>query len=267
MKVTRRNFLKINLLLAGYVAGSPLLSFARAGEERTIPVLAYHDISHQKDSQSLTVGPDLFAAQMEWLYAEGWHSLSLKEFTEWLSGIKEIPDRSFLITFDDGYASILDVVFPLFDYYRFKGVIHIIGGYAGTFYPLNGNRPMLSWDEYRFLKESGLFDFGCHSNHLHHFRDGRSGVLAASGKELMEDLLSFKEKIREELGYDHSVLAWPYGQYNEKTVEIALKAGYHYLFTSDYGFTGRSSDKTALPRLMVSEKIDLVSFQQYIRGD
>jgi len=264
--ITRRDFLKINLLLAGYMMGSPTISFGRTDIGKRIPVLAYHDISHQKDSQHLTVAPDLFATQMEWLYSEGWYSLSLKEFKEWLSGNKEVPERSFLITFDDGYLSILDVVFPIFEYYRFRGIIHIIGNYVGNLYPLDGNRPMLSWDEYRLLKESGLFDFGYHGYRLHNFQDGKSGVLRSSRKEFTEDLISFKEKIRAELDYDPSVLAWPYGQYNEETVEIASKAGYEYLFTSDYGFIGRDSDKGALPRLTVTEKIDLVSFQQYIMG-
>lgn len=266
MPITRRTFLKINLLLAGYLAGHPLLSFARGGGFIGVPVLTYHDISHYKDHQSLTVRPDAFASQMEWLYADGWHSLSLREFADWLSGVRNIPEKSFIITFDDGYECIMEYVFPLFEYYKFNGVINIIGGYVGRFYEVNGNRPMLSWDEYRFLKNSNLFDFGCHTFGLHYRRDERSAVLSVSERDLTEDLILFKDKVRMELDYDPYVLSWPYGEYDNNAIKIALKAGYRYLFTSNYGFIERDMNKAILPRLIVSEGIDLISFQQYIKG-
>lgn len=266
MTITRRTFLKVNLLFAGYLAGNPILSFAGVVSLRGIPVLTYHDISHNKDHQSLAVSPDAFASQMEWLYSDGWHSLSLSEFEDWLSGDRNIQEKSFMITFDDGYESIMEYAFPLFEYYGFRGVFNIIGGYVGGYLKLNGNRPMLSWDEYRFLKKSGLFDFGCHTSGLHYKKGARSAVLEVSERELMEDLLVFKNKVRMELDYDPYVLAWPYGEYDNNTIKIALKAGYKYLFTSNYGFIGRDMDNAILPRLTVSEGIDLISFQQYVKG-
>lgn len=256
MNITRRDFLKITstctLLLT-----LPKNLFAKVTK---IPVLLYHDISEEfKDFYTIT--PALFASQMEWLYASGYKATTLRE-------IKEIFDidhsKSVILTFDDGYASFMDYVFPLLKEYGFKATINILGKYVGTFVDISGNRPMLSWDEYRYLTKSGVVDLGCHSYNMHIRRNGRRGVSIFSKKERKEDLLLFQEIFHKEIGNSVDILAWPYGAYDKDSIEIATKAGFNYILTSDEGCLTKDSNLQEIPRNTINNKFDFDTFKNYL---
>jgi len=250
--VSRRQFLKIG--------GAAALSFAfhgvAHGGRAGVPVLLYHDISRDF-RDDYTTPPPLFAAQMEWLYGNGFHSVSPRELSS-LSG----ADRVFVLTFDDGYASFLDYAFPLLEEYGFRATINVLGRFAGEVIELSGKRPALSWDEYRHLVRSGRVDLGCHTHDLHRFSErGAAGVPAA---RLEEDLRRFQETVASETGSPVDILAWPYGMYTEKGIAAARKAGVRYFLISDEGKFAPGGDITRIPRMNINHKIDLISFRQYI---
>lgn len=253
MRLTRRTFMK----LSG-IAAMHSMVFSRnlfAGYAGKIPVLMYHDISalYRDD---YTVTPSLFASQMEWLYSNGYKTLFLKDASSSMnSGI----ENAVIITFDDGYASFMDYVFPLLKEYGFKATINIIGKYVGGV--LGENMPMLHWDEYRHLVRSGLVDLGCHLYNLHSPMDN---VLTASEKKISDDISLFQQIFRREMGRSTDILAWPYGKYNLQSIELAKKAGFRYILTSNAGYLTKKSDLNEIPRLNINNKIDLISFQQYI---
>jgi peptidoglycan/xylan/chitin deacetylase (PgdA/CDA1 family) len=93
----------------------------------------------------------------------------------------------------------------LFKDYEFKATVNIIGEYVGTFLHLGGNRPMLSWDEYRFLNNSGLVELGCHTYNHH-----TMSKAFQSGKTLEDDLKLFIEIFTKEIGTKPDILAWPF---------------------------------------------------------
>ncbi len=252
MHITRRDFLK----LSGAIITLPLLPKTLLANTSVIPVLIYHDISiHFKDEY--TISPALFAAQMEWLYSNGYTTLTFKEIENF---IKKGKTKAIIITFDDGYASFMDYAFPLLREYNFKATINIIGKYVGSFIWMGGNRPMLSWDEYRYIINSGLIELGCHTFNLHI----KGGVTTFSDKELRNDLTFFQETIEKEIGKNTEILAWPYGIYNERSIKIAKEAGFKYILTSKEGYLVKESKFHEIPRLNINNKIDLISFQQYI---
>jgi peptidoglycan/xylan/chitin deacetylase (PgdA/CDA1 family) len=116
---------------------------------------------------------------MEWLYSNGYSAISLSRLKD-----SQLPEKAVVITFDDGYASFMDFSFPLLQSYRFKATINIIGNAVGSYLPMAGNRPMLSWDEYRYLTAGGIVDLGCHTFKLHAFR--HRGVLDVPEKNALQ---------------------------------------------------------------------------------
>ena len=74
MSLTRRAFLKLS---GAVVASLPFTRYVAAAGVN-VPVLMYHDISHQQREEE-TVSPALFAAQMEWLYGSGYRAISFDE--------------------------------------------------------------------------------------------------------------------------------------------------------------------------------------------
>ena len=254
MIVSRRNFLK----LAGFSLLSCLFPFRLYAASAGIPVLLYHDISNECNDR-YSIDPRLFAAQMEWLYSNGYKAVSLHDIGD---KNKIIPGKTVVITFDDGYASFLDYAFPLLSDYGFKSTVNIIGEHVGKYIKQCGSAPMLSWDEYRYLNRSGLVDLGCHTFNLHHI-----GVIRDVSAEVLEnDLGLFQEKIKMEIGASADILAWPYGIYNQKSISVANRLGIRYLLTSQDGIFRSGGDLNEIPRLNMNNRLDLVSFRQYIGG-
>ena len=256
MNLTRREFLKLS--------GGAFLLFSGIGKGRAegsgkIPVLLYHDISDTlKDDY--TISPGQFAAQMEWLYEEGYQPLFFSEIDSLKS---EKFEKMILITFDDGYASFLDYAFPLLQAYQFKATVNVIGREVGTFISLGGNRPTLSWDEYRYLLKSGWVDLGCHTYHLHL----KGGVLSVSEEELRKDLERFQEEVQREIGRRLDILSWPFGLFDERRIRIAKDLGFRYFLTSVEGFFRKGSGIEAIPRLNINDRLDLLSFKHYLEEE
>ncbi len=222
----------------------------------SIPVLLYHDISFEI-IDDYTVTPALFAVQMEWLYANGYKAISFADL-----GTESSLEKAVIITFDDGYASFVHYAFPFLRAYGFKATINIIGQYVGSFLQDGGNRPMLSWDEYRYLAASRLVSLGCHTDRLHVFRN--QGAAGVSDEVLLDDLQHFQSIFKQEMGTTSEIIAWPYGFYNERSISVARKAGFHYFLTSKTGFYHHTDNSTEISRIRISKNDQLFTFQSKI---
>lgn len=258
MSMTRRTFLKITGAAALSTAALPYTLDAAGSEPSLIrvPVLLYHTISDLVHDD-YTISPSTFSAQMEWLYASGYRALTLKDAGEFL---RRDAGRAVVITFDDGDTSFIDYAFPLLKEYGFTATMNIIGKAVETHKHIDIDRPVMSWDECRYLLASGLIELGCHSYALH----SPGGVLTASYEAIGADLERFQEHARKELGRPCTTLAWPYGIYDAKCIEIARRAGFTHLLTSRRGFLEKGSDMSDLPRLNVNNAFDLASFRKYL---
>ncbi len=258
MTMTRRKFIK--LTGAAAISSMALPNIMHAAEAKVpdgkIPALLYHDIS-SLENDDYALSPASFSSQMEWLYASGYQTLPANDVEQFLNNG---AGRAVMLTFDDGDTSFMDYAFPLLKDYGFKATINIIGHAVNNHELIDKHRPVLSWDECRYILSSGLVDIGCHSYALH----STGGVLSGSYGAIEKDLALFQATYERELGKRCAVLAWPYGIYDKKCIEIAHHAGFSYILTSREGYIKRGSDMFDLPRLNINNKLDLTSFQQYI---
>jgi peptidoglycan/xylan/chitin deacetylase (PgdA/CDA1 family) len=249
MSLTRRAFLK----LGGAAVAS--LSFSRYATAAAvnIPVLMYHDISYQQREEE-TVSPSLFAAQMEWLYSTGCRAIAFEEID---SLDAESLKRAVIITFDDGFVSFMDYAFPLFKEYGFKSTINIIGKYTGGF--VSGDDPRVSWDECRYLVKSGIVEIGCHTYDLHSWYGNlsRADAIKAVNEKLPQDLARFQKVYAEELGRPVRILAWPYGRYDGESIEIAKRAGFRYILSSNHRNFMTEGSRSDIPRFTIDNNAPL----------
>jgi len=249
MKISRREFIHLGGVLAASICAPAL---AR-GTPVEVPVLLYHDIS-DGFRDSYTISPSLFAAHMEWLNNNGFRAIALRDIARPPGNGKAV-----VITFDDGYASYMEYAFPLFREYGFHSTINVIGSLVGTFLRDGGNRPMLAWDEYRHLLQSGRVDIGCHTYGLH--SAARKGVMGVSGEMFRKDLGTFREMLRRETGRSTDILAWPFGLYDAKRISIAREEGFRYLLTSREASFAVSGDVAEIPRRNIDNLYDITSFR------
>lgn len=256
MSLTRRAFLKLG---SATVVSLPFSRYSTAAVVN-VPVLMYHDISYQQREEE-TVSPSLFAAQMEWLYGAGYRAIAFEEIG---SLDAESMKQAVIITFDDGYASFMDYAFPLFTEYGFKSTINIIGKHTGGF--ISGDDPRLSWDECRFLIKSGIVELGCHTYDLHAWYGtlSRADAIAAVNKRLPQDLALFQKVYTEELGRPVRILAWPYGRYDDKSIEIAKRAGFRFILSSNHRYFMPDGSHSDIPRFTIDNNAPLSLFRKII---
>ena len=76
--------------------------------------IAFHDIvDKREDLTPDAVTTDQFVRFLDWLKGNGWTVLTLDMIHAAANGGRPLPERSILLTFDDGYRSLYTRAFPL----------------------------------------------------------------------------------------------------------------------------------------------------------
>src|SRR3989441_456259 len=158
----------------------------------------------------------------------GWHTLSLNDFAR--SRTTHDVRRTFLLTFDDGYASLAQHAYPVLAELGFTATTFLITDYIGKTntwdvrYTWN-RLPHLSWTQIEQWRARG-FEFASHgATHRRLTWLGDSAVDA--------ELTRSRAILAARLGADAArAIAYPFGAVDERVVRRARQAGY------DFGFAG-----------------------------
>jgi peptidoglycan/xylan/chitin deacetylase (PgdA/CDA1 family) len=184
------------------------------------PILAYHQITAGDPSKELgfAVSANQFERQMDYLYDHGYRCLSLMELLSF-SGHKP-PRRAFVLTFDDGYKDFLTQAHPILQRYGFTATVFLVTDLVGEQSNWVGatNTPLLTWEQVKTLHEAGI-SFGSHT--CTHPR-----LLCLSDEQIWHELAASKECLEAKLGQEVPLLAYPYGESNDKSQRMAMQAGY-----------------------------------------
>ncbi len=181
----------------------------------SIPILTYHSID---DSGSVTsVSPATFKWQMDNLWQKGYRTLSLSETIKIIRHNRPFPEKTVVITFDDGYQNTFTEAFPVLDQYSFKATIFVITDFCGKVirWPGFQKYSALSWSEIKKMHSSG-FEIGAHTV-------SHPDLTRISMKKAEHEILRSKIEIQDHLGDDVDVFAYPFGKYNSKIKQIAGK--------------------------------------------
>lgn len=104
-------------------------------------ILMYHRIDDAvSDPWSLCVGAGRFASHLAVLRQRGWHAMSLLSVCNALES-RTLPNRSVVVTFDDGYADNLWQASPLLERYEVPATVFLVSGHLG------GSPAAFWWDE------------------------------------------------------------------------------------------------------------------------
>jgi polysaccharide deacetylase len=203
-----------------------------------IPVLNYHQVE-PKDGNPLTLWPEQFEAQMEYLAAEGYTTITIDEMMDALENGTSLPEKSVIITFDDGYADNYEYVYPILKKYGFKATIFLIYDFTNT-YP-----NYLTWDQVAEMKDSGLIHFESHTMTHANLAE------LTSVDELRHEIADSHDLLSEKLGYDMHYIAYPGGRVNEEIERITSAAGYRGGFTVHYGLSTPAEGRYQMDRIPI----------------
>ena len=131
-------------------------------------------------------------------------------------------ENNFILTFDDGYDDIYENAFPILKKFGFVATIFVIAQ------PVKGgNHHYLSWQK---LMELAKNNFAIGSHALTHSR-----LSNLNSKTIKYELQKSKNIIEDRLGQSVELLAYPYGDSNERVRAIAQECGYRAAFGTNSG--------------------------------
>jgi peptidoglycan/xylan/chitin deacetylase (PgdA/CDA1 family) len=174
-----------------------------------VPILNYHSIGDV--AGEFTVRPEVFAQELDWLVANGFHTVSLHDLAESRARRRKLSPRSIILTFDDGKEDALRLVLPALQQRHMRGTFFIITGSVG--------RPgYLTWDGVRALAAAGM-EIGSHT--VTHAR-----LADVSSDQVETELRQSRQQLEAHLGTQIEALAYPYNSLRRRTVRASEAAGY-----------------------------------------
>jgi peptidoglycan/xylan/chitin deacetylase (PgdA/CDA1 family) len=196
---------------------------------RRLAILAFHKIGEPSIPEWRTwsyIAEDRFADYLQWLSESGWRLLDLQAFLQGLADPDSLPERSLLLTFDDGYKSMRTIALPWLKRFGYPAVLFVPTQFIGKRNDFDtGVEPeevICDWDDLRELDAHGV-SIQSHSA-LHR------GFSTLPSSDLEFEI--FRSKAMLEIGLQKPVefFAYPYGDSGadkELVEKILARAGYH----------------------------------------
>jgi peptidoglycan/xylan/chitin deacetylase (PgdA/CDA1 family) len=233
-------------------------------------ILMYHMISEPRPGarfKGLRVAPHMFEKQLRWLSQQGWHSFTVSEL---LDAGRELPDKSFAITFDDGYADNLQQALPLLRKYHCKATLYLVVDRFDRDWSVQRKahhdegelrrEAKLSDAQVHELLDSGCIELGSHS--MTHADFTQLGPEAVSS-----ELAESKAALETCFGVAVSSFAYPFGRYRAEQVELVRRAGYTNAVTVREGIDSAGAwQPLELRRIKISGRDNWLAFLLRMRG-
>jgi peptidoglycan/xylan/chitin deacetylase (PgdA/CDA1 family) len=204
-------------------------------------IFCYHRLVDKIRYPGTEITPAAFEAQMKELKDRGITVISLQDLLAWKRGEKNIPPRSAVVTFDDGWKSQYEVAWPIMKKYGypFTMFIYTEGVRGGSL----GGGEAITWEQLADMRDNGV-DIEGHSATHQDLREGHTITLISGGKRsrtkvtgpqyeewMQNEVVGSKQLLEQRLGIKVNCFAVPFGNYNEHVKEIARNSGYEAMFT------------------------------------
>jgi peptidoglycan/xylan/chitin deacetylase (PgdA/CDA1 family) len=224
------------------VAATPKITKPVVDQTAQVIIFCYHRLVDKVRYPGTEITPAAFEAQMKELKDRGITVISLQDLLAWKRGEKNIPPRSAVITFDDGWKSQYEVAWPIMKKYGypFTMFIYTEGVRGGTL----GGGEAITWEQLADLRDNGV-DVQDHSATHQDLREGHTIMVAGPGGKrsrtkltgqqyedwMRNEVVGSKDLLEKRLGIRVNCFAVPFGNYNEHVKEIARNSGYEAMFT------------------------------------
>lgn len=253
-------FNQIETVNAGEEVVIPLKPFKRGGITprgiQTVPIIVYAGFSRSKAGKYMVLAKD-FEEQMKYLNDNGYHSISLAEFYDFLDYKRQIPAKSLVITIDSTRQSVVEIAYPILKKYGYQATIFV---YTDSI----GKKNTLSWNDLKKLYNNGLH-IESHSNMRRNLSTRKKGEsFTTYFKVLNEGITESKALIRENIGQESHFFAYPYGETNGLVIEMLKKKGYRGALTYERGSNPFYTDPFRVKRSLVYSGDSLKTFRKNI---
>jgi len=213
---------------------------------RHVPmILMYHAVAAvPQDPNQLCVAPTRFAEQMAWFERHRLRGVGVGTLVD---AMRAGRARGLVgITFDDGYASVLEAALPELQRRGFGATVFVISGLLGgaNDWDEGPSWPLLSEGEVGELAAAGI-EIGSHgTTHV--------PLAGASGEQLATEVVASRVTIGALVGAEVRGFAYPYGSMDAAARRAVGDAGYDYACAVDAPMA--QLGLMALPRIYIGQQ-------------
>ena len=211
-----------------------------------IAVLNYHffyDPATQTCDETICLKVEKFREHLEYLKNNGYKTLTMKEFVNWMYGKIELTEKSVLITVDDGAMGTGkhngNHLITLLEEYKMHATLFLIAGW---------------WDISNY--ESPYLEVQSHTFDMHKYGDcGKGQLVCANYDEAKADLQKSLDIIK-----DNTSFCYPFYRYDDEAIQAIKDLGFKAAFVGGNVKAKRSNNKYLIPRYPITSDITLQDF-------
>jgi peptidoglycan/xylan/chitin deacetylase (PgdA/CDA1 family) len=209
---------------------------------RGVPIFAYHKIAEPTAGTRdpfLYVGPKIFDEQLSALKAMSLTSGALDEIA------KTRSDHA-IITFDDGFASVLQNGLEILSRHKFRAIEFLVAGSLGK---------QNHWDiakgdvPEQIMDESQIREWLAAGHRIGSHSITHRNLRHLSPAEMREEIAESKKFLEDRFGLEVSHFCYPYGSWNETVRDLVIEAGYSTACTLEFGVNDSKTPAHELRRI------------------
>lgn len=208
-----------------------------------IPILMYHSINDNDPENKMVLPINMFKEQMLWLNDNDFNSLKLDEAIMALEN-DLIPENPIVITFDDGYVDNYENAFPILKENNIKATFFVITNFVGDGYYMTAD----------MLKEMQSTGMEIENHTIDHAR-----LSLLSRENIYNEIKGAQEFLRDNIGVRGDYLAYPFGWYSNKVINIANELNIKAAVTIQKGKISYKSNRYKLKRI----EVDPMSIEEF----
>ena len=221
-----------------------------------VPILMYHRVEplpakSGMQRTALTVIPENFQIQMDWLRERGFESVSLYDLQNHLALGQPLPDKPIVISFDDGYRGVYDFAFPVMRALGYTGTLFVPTELIDKQVP-----DYINWQMAEELSQAGWKIEPHTKTHVELPGKPRNYILYQA--------LGSMETIRAHVGYQPRYFCYPGGEYDNEVIGVLKEIGYWGAVTTVFAIDHQLRDAFRWGRVRVSGQETLRDFALYL---
>lgn len=220
-----------------------------------IRTLTYHFIYNPEKSEckeDICHTLEQFESELKYLNENAYFTMKLNELEMYLDGKINIPEKSIVLTIDDGTVFDLDAI-KLLEKYKVNLTMFVITSFVSNISDL----------------KSDYLDLESHTHNMHNqyecpgYGMQGGGILCLPEEQVLNDL-----KTSQDILGGSTYFAYPFFDVNDRAIKLLKEAGFKLAFIGQYDTEGYSyKDKTdhyKLRRMSIFSDTDLDEFISYL---
>lgn len=181
----------------------------------------YHRIADVPGDRN-SLPPEKFEQQLQYLHSKGYTTINMDQlYCHYASG-KTLPEKSVVLTFDDGYMDNLYTAMPIMQKYNMIGNVFAITNWIGK-----ENR----WENFgkkitRTMNKEELLEWVAAGNYVGSHTCNHPFLANCPPVQLTQELSASRNYLCDLTHSDIISICYPYGSFNHEVIKASVESGY-----------------------------------------